>query len=144
MPPLPILHSAWDNLNAIPLVRRIVRFGIVGVTATAIHVSVALMLSGFAGLGGLAANFLGFSTAWSVSYLGNYYWTFLADSRHAVSVPRFMLTSLACLAASMAIVQWTTIDLGWPFYVSQIIVAITIPAISFILNVLWVFRPSSC
>jgi putative flippase GtrA len=128
---------------SLPLLSRLYRFGGIGVLASGVHVATALVLSGVLGLGNLLANFLGFCTAWSVSYLGNYYWTFLATSRHAVSVPRFVLTSLSCLIASLAIVQWTTQGVHWPFYASQAIVVAVIPAISFVVNLVWVFRPSS-
>jgi putative flippase GtrA len=124
------------------LLSRVFRFGAVGIASTLIHVTVALLLSGILSVGNLEANFFGFCTAWSVSYLGNYYWTFLASSRHRVSMPRFALTSLTCLITSLLIVQWTTRYLGWPFFVSQLIIVAAIPLLSFALSALWVFKPA--
>ena len=83
-------------------VREMSRFGIVGVSASAAHIAVALLLIERLTLPVLWANALAFSVALFVSYFGNHHWTFQRDGAHGRHFPRFLATALGGLALEPA------------------------------------------
>ena len=60
----------------IELFKEGMRFGIVGVFATIVHVAAAWIANHFGGAAPYAANALGWIFAIIVGYLGHFYWTF--------------------------------------------------------------------
>jgi putative flippase GtrA len=124
------------------LVTRISRFATVGVAATLVHILVALMLHAGAGMDALEANLAAFVVAWSVSYLGNYVYTFQAVSRHRQSVPRFVAVSLAGFTLNQSIVFFCISHLGLAYWQALIPVAVLVPLFSFVLSLNWAFKPA--
>ncbi|MCG6882374.1 MAG: GtrA family protein [Silicimonas sp.] len=121
------------------MIRQLGRFASVGALATLIHVTVALILDGIAGLAPQAANLGGFLAAVSFSYVGHLHFTFGVAPRHAQHGPRFLAVALAAYAASAAMTYAINTALGLPFAVAMLVVAGVVPATTFLALRLWTF-----
>ncbi|MFO1123112.1 MAG: GtrA family protein [Hyphomicrobiales bacterium] len=115
------------------------RFIVVGLAATAVHIMTALAVNAIVGLSPLWSNVAGFLGAVSVSYLGNWYWTFDAESRHGFALPRFLGVALLGFAVNHAMVFAICDVAGRPLWQAMIPVAVVVPALSFWLNKTRVF-----
>lgn len=119
-------------------VGRIVRFGLVGIVATLVHMSVALGLANLFAVPLQAANLSAFLVAFTVSFAGHHRLTF--RSRHSVrrTMPRFAATATTGYAASAAV-----LSLGTTLPLSQdlrlVIAACVIPFVSYLANRFLVF-----
>ena len=116
------------------------RFAGVGLAATLLHVATALAASRL-GLSPQAANAAGFAAALGLSYLGHGRFTFAADLEHRRHGPRFLATAGLGLVLSSALTQAIAVWLGAPFAVAMGVVALAVPAATFLLCRLWVFAP---
>ena len=121
--------------------RQAVKFTAVGGGATFVHVLAALAFNSLAHIAPMRANFLAFLVASTVSYLGNWFWTFDALSRHAFSLPRFAALSLSCFAVNQAIVYGVVERLGQPLWLAMVPVVAIVPAFGFWLSKTQVFLP---
>lgn len=126
---------------------RIVRqggtFALVGVAATAVHALLALAAREFAGATAIQATFVGYVCAVGVSYLGNARFTFGRPALHGRQFVRFLVVSLAGLAANLAITWLLVNRLGWPFKAALAVVVVVIPTLSFAAAKLWAFADRS-
>jgi putative flippase GtrA len=127
-------------VNDRPLLQQVPLFVIVGAAATLTHVAAALAAREWAGLSPMQANFVGYLCAVGVSYLGNARFTFRRAVLHGPQFVRFVVVSLAGLALTQGL-TWLLVErLGWPFWAGLAVVAIAVPALSFVLQRLWAFR----
>jgi putative flippase GtrA len=123
-----------------PLFQQVPLFAVVGVAATATHVAAALAARELAHLSPLAANLVGYLCAVGVSYLGNARFTFRRAVWHGPQFVRFVAVSLAGLALTQGL-TWLLVErLGWPFGAGLAVVAVAVPALSFVLQRVWAFR----
>lgn len=75
--------------------RQLVRFGLVGGVAASVHMGMVVVLVSGLDWPPLWANLVGFSSAFPVSYLGQYTWTFAGhNTAHRQSLARFLATAL--------------------------------------------------
>lgn len=74
------------------LVGEALRFGLVGLVATAVHIGVGLLFLG-AGLHPFLANAFGFATALSVSLAGHHWFTFETSAPFARTASRYTLVA---------------------------------------------------
>lgn len=116
-------------------------FLVIGLAATAVHVTVALCARRFLHASPLAANFLGYGCAVGVSYIGNARWTFRAAHRNA-QLGRFVVVSLAGLGLNQALTFLLTGVLRLPFAAALAVVVVAVPLFTFLLSRAWVFRPA--
>jgi putative flippase GtrA len=123
------------------LLRQAAKFAVVGGGTTFVHVLAAMAFNSLAHVAPLRANFFAFLAASCVSYLGNWFWTFDASSRHAFSLPRFAALSLSCFALNQAIVYGVVERLGQPLWLAMVPVVAIIPAFGFWLSKTQVFLP---
>ncbi len=124
------------------LARQAIRFAVVGGGATMTHVAVALALTDAAGLRPFTANLGAFLVALLVSYFGNHAWTFAASGGHARHFPRFAAVAVPALFLNQAIVHVIVDRLGFDFRFALFLVVLIVPALSLVLNRVWVFsRP---
>ncbi len=123
--------------------RKILRFAGVGGAATLVHLGVALVLHYELGLPALSANILAFCGAWSVSYIGNWAWTFDAATAHKISAPRFLAVSLGCLGLNQFLLWLAHAVAGWPLWLAMLPVVIAVPAASFAASTLWAFADTT-
>ncbi len=92
------------------------------------------------GLSNLWSSALAFATAWTVSYLGNWVWTFQGRTTHTYSAPRFLAVALGGFCLNQLIVYITTGLWAWPFWMALIPVVIIVPLIGFIASRYWAYR----
>jgi putative flippase GtrA len=116
------------------------RFLTVGGGATALHAVSALFYYAL-GATPLWSNFLAYLTAFSLSFLGNWRWTFEGRAPAWRSLRRFLLVSVSCFSVNHSIVFLITGPLDLPLWVALIPVVMVSPAIAFLCGKHWAFRP---
>lgn len=127
-------------MNERPLRHQVPLFALVGAAATLTHVIAALAARELAGLSPMGANLVGYLAAVGVSYLGNARFTFRRAVLHGPQFARFVAVSLLGLALTQGL-TWLLVErLGWSFSAGLAVVAIAVPALSFVLQRLWAFR----
>ncbi|HEX6867020.1 MAG TPA: GtrA family protein, partial [Caulobacteraceae bacterium] len=109
---------------------------------SATHLTVALSAAHFAGMAPLAANTLAFICALGVSYLGNAIVTFRVEPWRFSAFVKFAALALASFGMNQAIVYGLTVRMGWPFWLSLVVVLATAPPVTFLLAKLWALAPS--
>lgn len=115
------------------------RFGLVGVAATLFHGVALFCWVELVGLNPVVSNALAFSTAFLVSYLGHYHWTFGSSAGHISSMSKFLLTALAGFFANIAIMALVTEKLALNYWIGFAIIVLTIPALTYVISRCWVF-----
>jgi len=126
-----------------PLHHQVPLFAIVGAAATATHVCAALAAREVFLASPLIANFAGYLLAVGVSYLGNARLTFRRAALHGPRFLRFVVVSLLGLALTQGLTWLLVLRLGWPFWAGLAVVAVAVPALSFLLARAWAFRDRS-
>lgn len=119
---------------------QIMRFGMVGITATATHITTAMLLVEWAHLEPLKANFFAFSLAVLVSFGGHYHWTFKASTPYSSSFPRFSAIALLGMGFNQTIIFSVVNLLGLDYRFGLAAVIMVVPVISFMANKLWAFQ----
>jgi putative flippase GtrA len=116
------------------------RFGLVGIVATGVHMLVVLLLIQTTNLFVLVANLLAFLTAFGVSFVGNYVWTFGSPGSPRTAMHRFLLVSITAFSANMCLLalltQWAALEPA----TAAITAATVIPAMTYIGSRSWAFR----
>jgi putative flippase GtrA len=114
---------------------RIVRFGLTGGVATAIHLGIAFTSLRWGSDSVFLANLLGFSCAFSFSYLVQSLWVF---EHHIalVSVLKFFIVQLGALLIAQLL---STLAMELNSYLRVVLVAFVLPMITFIIHKLWTF-----
>jgi len=122
------------------LIAELLRFGGVGVLATAIHALLYTVALHFTLP--QVANLIGYLTALAFSYVGHGRFSF-ADAnialRHPETLKRFLATSLFGFALNSGFVALSTHVIGKPGVAVWFIVGIT-PAMTYVLLKFWVYR----
>lgn len=86
------------DLSAIPIIdefKRIMRFGFVGIIATAIHMVVALSCKYYFSAPPQLANIIGFMIAFIFSFTGQYFWTFKSKASLPKAILKFFLVAFS-------------------------------------------------
>ena len=118
------------------------RFASVGALATGVHVATALIAAEMLGIAPHTANTTGFAAAVLLSYFGHGRLVFNTELRHGFHGPRFLMTALLGLAVSSAITHAMTVWAQAPFAAAMAVVALAVPASTYVICKLWVFRPA--
>lgn len=121
------------------LLRQLAAFGLVGISATLVHVGVAWWLIAQTAMSGFVANACGAAAAFGVSYLGNARITFLSERGLWEGAARYLAVTLTSLALTSAILALTQVA-GWPTYAYALIVVVTVPPATFLLAKFWAFQ----
>ncbi|WP_353571833.1 GtrA family protein [Candidatus Albibeggiatoa sp. nov. BB20] len=123
-------------------IKKIFKFGIVGGSATGIHIGLVSMLVEWANMSPVIATFPAYLLALSWSYTLNQRWTFKAQGHYADFLPKFLLVSLMGLVVCSIIMYGCEL---WQIHyqIGLLITVIVVPMYSFFLNHFWVFRHTS-
>lgn len=124
---------------------RVLRFGIVGLTAAAVHYWVVIALVELLHIAPLQANAGGFIVAFWVSYFGHRHWTFSdAVATHAQgahpSFLRFLLVAVLGFCMNELLFYLLLRYAGWPYYLALAVVVFTVAVMTYVLSRLWAFR----
>jgi len=116
------------------------RFVAIGILATLVHMAAALALHVIGKLPIMAANVTAFLLAFSVSFAGNYYWTFQARGSFRKSLGRYLLIAGgACIANNLVLaglLRAQHIDAIRAIVIS----AAVVPVCTYVLSRLWAFK----
>ncbi len=115
------------------------RFGIVGVSATIIYYIVALIASKF-GLVAVMANLVGYGAGVATSFVGHFHYTFKKRDNHVRYLIRFIVVTFFGYVLSNVII-FVVMDVNQaPFWLATLIVALTLPPANWICNRYWAFN----
>ncbi|MBO6609667.1 GtrA family protein [Altererythrobacter sp.] len=120
------------------LAKEWIRFGIVGVTATISYTVVSLSVFEI-WMSALIANLIGYLASVGISYFGHARFSFRSRQRHAVQGPRFIALSGFTYLLTNAILYAGLEVLKLGFLISTIVVACSIPVITWAIARRWVF-----
>jgi putative flippase GtrA len=118
---------------------RLARFSAVGVIATVVHIAVAMVAVAAAGVNPTVGSMIGFLSAFIVSYVGHFRFTFAASGRYRDYLVKFAVTSLASFMLSTSAVWLATTVVGVDYKLALIALAIIVPVCNYLVNRFWVF-----
>ena len=123
-----------------PLLYQIMRFGLVGVVASAVHFSIVVMLVQQLSLAPLIANIIGFSIGFQVSYSGHRHWTFRGTTaEHSVAYTRLLILQINNFILNETF-YYILLNMHIPYQIALIIVLSIMPILTFTISKLWIFR----
>ena len=121
------------------------RFGIVGLGATAAHVTTFAALIEWARLPPLLANFVAFGVAVLVSFVGHFHWTFQRETagqhwqQQRAAFARFALVAITGLALNSFAVVLVVNLLAAPYQYALVLMICVVPVVVFVLSKSWAF-----
>lgn len=122
---------------------QMVKFGLVGLGATAVHSAILLILVEILGIGPVLASIPAFLIALGISFLINHHWTFVAKGAYARYFSRYAAVSISGLILNIAIMYGTVSVLHQSYVVGLGVVIISVPALSFLLQRCWTFSDNN-
>ena len=115
----------------------VVRFGMVGVTATLSYLGLSLLLLHWGMLPQLA-NLAAFLASTAISYLGHYFFTYRANGSHLRLSGRFIAVTVA-LSLLCSLLHQLVLWAGASPRLAALAVTLAYPPLSFLLNHFWAF-----
>jgi putative flippase GtrA len=119
----------------------LVRFGLVGIAATALYAALAslLMSREWIGLSAVQASLAAYAAAALFSYLAHKGVTFMSRGRHRSEAPRFLVLTATGLAVAYCAPALLTGMLGLPAIVPVVSTCLVIPVLNLMVLGRWVF-----
>ncbi len=119
---------------------KLIKFGVVGVFATLIHIVIASwLIEGSIQSPVPVANIIAFLFATSFSYIGNTKWSF-AEQFNRSNGSRFAVTaSIGCVLAFS--LSWLAQGMGFHYLIGIALIVLCIPAMTFLSHFFWTYRP---
>jgi len=117
---------------------RLIRFGVCGLSATGLHVGVAVVLISHVGMSQFLANTAAFACATCLSYLVNTLWSF-SSSLRVRNVWRFIAVSLAG-AALTGLVSYLAQMTGAGPWIGIAMVICAVTPLTFVTHRRWTYR----
>lgn len=120
---------------------RLLRFGIVGGCATAVHAGVYAAMIAAQLLAPLTANGAAFVCAFAISWLGHRHWTFGGHQQVAAlsSVLRFLIVALSGLGSNLAFTALFVYGFDWPPQTGLVAIVCITPVLVFLGSKYWAF-----
>jgi putative flippase GtrA len=122
------------------LLSQLMRFGVIGASAAAVHFSIVVMMVEGGLLQPLLANVIAFMVAFQVSYFGHRLWTFQAQTQHRTAFPRLLLVSGTTFMANEGLFYLFMTLFKMPYASALFLVLAILPLFTFTASKLWVFR----
>ena len=123
-------------------IKQAFRFIVVGLAATAVHYATAVAFASAEILNPRMANVAGFLCAFSVSFMGQWRWTFRdSGSRLGRALPAYFLVALSSFLLNVTLFELLLRLTMLPYYVSLALVLGAVTVITFLASRLWAFRP---
>jgi len=118
----------------------LLRYAIVGASATAVHWALLALLVEKLGAAPAPASAAGALLGACVAYAGNRGLTFRGTTvAHRVALPRFLIVAAAGAAANAGIVYFGT-SAGWHYLAAQTLATLTVLLVGYGVNRRWTFR----
>lgn len=118
---------------------RVVRFLIVGGTATGVYIAVAMVVVEFGHFSPVLGAVIGYCASFLVSYVGHLRFTFAVSGRYRDYVLKATVSSLASFFISTFAMWLATKMLMIDYRVALVAIAIIIPICNYLINRFWVF-----
>lgn len=118
------------------------RFGIVGITATSVHILIVWSLVDTLPIPVLLSNFIAFLVAFGVSFSGNYFWTFRAPGNPKGALLRFLIISGGAFVTNTVLLAMVLRANWFSPALSAVASAAVIPMITYAASRLWGFKTS--
>jgi len=118
---------------------RFLKFVLVGLLATAMHIGLVMALVEGMSLAPVLASLPAFLVALSVSYLINHHWTFAAAGPYRRHLPRYALVALGGLILNAAIMYSVVDLLGASYFLGLVVVIMVVPVLGYMLQRGWSF-----
>ena len=122
-------------------ITRIIRFGLVGLTATVTHGAILWILVESAYLHASEATVVGFLVAFFVSYSGHFYFTFQSNQAHQRALPRFALTAGVGAGLNWMIFFVAVDILAWHYWFAFLTTISTVPFLVYLMSKRLAFDP---
>lgn len=118
---------------------RFLKFVLVGLLATIVHVAIVFLLVEGTGAEPVLASLPAFLAALSVSYLLNRRWTFESAVPNFRSFPKYLLVAVGGLLLNAAIMYVTVHVAHGPYLLGLAVVVSVVPVLSFMFQRDWSF-----
>lgn len=122
--------------------RQGLRFGLVGLTATAAHIGVMTGLIAFGAASALAATFVGSLVGSVITYLANRSLTFQSSAPHRRALVRHYVTVAGSIALNALLFHAAHEPLGLAVWLAQGLATGLCMVFNFMASRFWVFRSS--
>lgn len=121
-----------------------IRFGIVGIIATGVHIGLFVFFIEILVITPVWANIFAYTFAFIVGFIGHFLWTFKLHTRKQYrawkpALLKFMVVSLFGLLLNTASVFIVVNILNLHYLYAVLVMVTAIPAIVFLLSKLWVY-----
>ena len=116
-----------------------IRFSVVGVLATTVHVAMAVALIELGGWRPVPGNGAAFMAALLASYVANYYWTYRSNRPHAGALPRFAVVALSGFALNSLLMHSVVTQFHLNYRFGLALVVLVVPVLSYVANKRWAF-----
>jgi putative flippase GtrA len=118
---------------------KLLRFGLVGIAATALYAILATLFMSRIGLDAVPASLAAYAAAALFSYLAHKSATFMSRGLHRTEAPRFLLLTAVGLAVAYAAPAVLTGVFGLPGIVPVLVTCVLVPALNLLALDRWVF-----
>lgn len=130
----------YSNLNYFHEILIAGRFGLIGILSTLVHVSTIWLIFLFTNITPIVANTFAFLTAFSISFTGNYLWTFRSPGSPLRAIFRFFFIAINAFLVNTLVLNFLVYK-GWFLpLTSAILSASLVPFITFLASRLWCFK----
>ena len=116
------------------------RFGLVGMVSTTIHILVVWLLLVSTVFSPIVANTFAFLTAFGVSFVGNYRWTFGSPGNVGRAIKRFLLISVSAFLMNTLLLAILLRGEWFSPIVAAIFSAAVVPFMTFVTSRFWGFQ----
>lgn len=115
------------------------RFGVVGMVSTAVHIMIVWLLLVSTAFPPLVANTFAFLTAFGISFVGNYRWTFGSPGNMGRAIKRFLLISVSAFVMNTLLLAVLLSGEWFSPVIAAIFSAAVVPLITFVASRFWGF-----
>lgn len=131
-----LLQSVFNN----PLYIQVLRFGVIGLSAAAIHFLIVVYLVQVHAFAPLIANVFAFGVSFQISYWGHRTWTFSnSDVLHRIAIPKLLFIQILNFVCN-ELLFYLLLSLHLPYTIALLIVLAVLPIFTFITSKVWIFR----
>lgn len=125
-------------------ITQVYRFGIVGIIATTLHVSVFAFCIEVYAVPALVANLIAYGVAFTFGFSGHLYWTFSHAGQHTrqywkTTALKYLTVSLIGLCLNSAVVHLVVNILGLSYMYAIALMVTLVPGTTFLLSKFWAF-----
>jgi putative flippase GtrA len=115
------------------------RFVVVGGLTAATYIGLIYVIVEALGFPPFVGVGVAYIIAVTINYWLNYVWTYQSDMPHTQSGTRFVIISLVILVINVGLTAYLPAAFGVSYILVQVIVCISLPALTFLSHITWVF-----